>query len=343
MYYFVPRNIWNLIARIKNSIDKKRFLEKNKSFGSLNTNLKFYVIRRRPPAAGFFSNISFVCQGLLYASEKGYKPIVDMENYWVHELSSLRTINNTKNAWCYFFEQTSEFSLSEVYKSKNVILSNASAPISDNHWLSTKSAKPEITFRNIRILKNIIENYIFVNKKTQEFIEKTQLELELDTDQTLGVFIRGVVYDNAMAGSYFDIPSLDFILAQIKFMITRNNLNRIFVVTESFPLYKKICEYFRNEITISNLRYHSGLSELEWLQNESKLVNKDGGINMGYDRTLKYLTEMSLLSSCKYFIGTYSNATLYSLARSDLSTGEHRIVLKEKILDINEYYLRNAD
>jgi hypothetical protein len=126
-------------------------------------------------------------------------------------------------------------------------------------------------------------------------------------------------------------------------MITRNNLNRIFVVTESLPVYKKICEYFINEITISNLRYHSGLSELEWLQNENKLVKKDGGIKLGYDRTLKYLTEMSLLSSCKYFIGTYSNATVYSLARSDLSIGEHKIVLKEKILDINEYYLRNSN
>jgi hypothetical protein len=343
MYYFLPRNIWNLIARIKSKIDNDRYIEKSKSFGSLNTNLKFYVIRRRPPASGFFSNILFVCQGLFYASEKGYTPVVDMENYWVHELSSLRKINNTKNAWCYFFDQTSEFSLSEVYESKNVILSNACAPISDSHWLSTKLAKPETMFRNIRTLKAIIENYIFVNKNSQEFIEKTQLELELDLDQTLGVFVRGVVYDNAIAGTYFDIPSLDFILEQIKLMITRNNLNRIFVVTESLPVYKKICEYFINEITISNLRYHSGLSELEWLQNENKLVKKDGGIKLGYDRTLKYLTEMSLLSSCKYFIGTYSNATVYSLARSDLSIGEHKIVLKEKILDINEYYLRNSN
>lgn len=338
LYNYIPRNVWNSVARILNILNKGRFLEQTKSFGSLNPELTFYVIRRRPPAAGFFSNVLFVCQGLLYASEKGFTPVVDMENYWVQELSSVRKIKNTRNAWCYFFQQTSEYSLEEVYRSKKVIMSDASAPIERNHWLSTKPARPEILFKNIYVLKSIFEKFIIINRDSQEFIEKNQRKLDFNPDQTIGVFIRGTVYDNHVAGTFFDIPPLEVILSEMQLMMNRKSLNKIFLVTESFLVYKKVYEFFKHTAVLVNLRFNSELSESEVLQSEAKLVDKDGGIKMGYDKTRIYLTEISLLSYCKYFIGTFSNASVYALACSDLSIGEHKIVLSDKVLDINEFF-----
>ena len=51
-----------------------------KSFGKLNKNKIFYIIRRNP-TAGFFSNITFVLNHLKICKEMNFIPIIDMKNY----------------------------------------------------------------------------------------------------------------------------------------------------------------------------------------------------------------------------------------------------------------------
>ena len=95
----LPRKVISIIPRYLSSRQVKSFLEEYKSFGELNPEKTFYVIRRTPPGWGFYSNIFFVLQGLEFAQKNGFIPVVDMENYWVGELSSLKKINGTSNAW----------------------------------------------------------------------------------------------------------------------------------------------------------------------------------------------------------------------------------------------------
>ena len=121
------------IKQILTNTGPKLFVEKNKnnrspyltnislhSFGSKNPNKTFYVIRRSP-GAGMFSNLTFVLNHLKIAIEKKFIPIVDMENYPTIYNESNK-INGTKNSWLYYFEQVSNYSLEEVYKSKNVLI-----------------------------------------------------------------------------------------------------------------------------------------------------------------------------------------------------------------------------
>ena len=138
--YSVSETVWNFFSSKISSIRYNYYLEKRKSFGDANPETIFYVIRRRPPGWGYFSNLFHVAQGLLYAEEKGYTPIVDMENYWMSELSSVKGVDGEKNAWCYFFKQVSEYSLSQVYQSKNVILSDASRISGGLDWLTNRDA-----------------------------------------------------------------------------------------------------------------------------------------------------------------------------------------------------------
>ena len=101
--YIIRHNIsdalWQFFASKIRSFGDKKYKEKRKCFGSLNPDVTFYVIRHRPPGWGFFSNLIFVCQGILHAKEQGYIPVVDMENYWNKELNSTKRINGTYNAW----------------------------------------------------------------------------------------------------------------------------------------------------------------------------------------------------------------------------------------------------
>ena len=120
----------------------------------------------RPPAWGFFSSVVHVLQGIIYAEKHNLTPVVDMENYWVAELSSTKKINDTYNAWCYFFEQISNYSLQEVYKSRNVILSAGSRILGADHWFSDRKLHYLSESDHLRTISGIINKYIRLNKNT---------------------------------------------------------------------------------------------------------------------------------------------------------------------------------
>ena len=95
---------------------------KIENFGKLNSDKTFYVIKRTP-GTGFFSNITFILNHLLISEKHGYIPIIDMENYKTIYNEKI-SVKNTFNAWEYYFEKLNNYELTEVYKSKNVIITN---------------------------------------------------------------------------------------------------------------------------------------------------------------------------------------------------------------------------
>ena len=123
---------FNLIKRFfsdhiaKPLFEQKINLNKNPkydffSFGNNNSSKIFYVIRRSP-GAGLFSNLIFVINHLVIAEKHNFIPVIDMQNYPTI-YNENKIIKHTKNSWLYYFEPVSKYSLREVYRSKNVILS----------------------------------------------------------------------------------------------------------------------------------------------------------------------------------------------------------------------------
>ena len=91
-----------------------------KNFGDKNPN-KFFFVIRRTPGAGFFSNLNFVIHNLYICEKLKMIPVIDMENY--HTLYNCKIkIDNSKNAWNYYFQNVSNYSLNDVYTSKNDIM-----------------------------------------------------------------------------------------------------------------------------------------------------------------------------------------------------------------------------
>jgi hypothetical protein len=69
---------------------------------------------------------------------------------------------------------------------------------------------------------------------------------------------------------------------------------------------------------------------------KSQVLTNIGGLKeMGFEKNRTYLTEAMLLSDCKNFIGTFSNATAFILASTDLTVGDHRLVLQDKVINFN--------
>ena len=215
---------------IKNNIEKN-FIDFNLCrFGKKNKNKVFYVIRRSP-GAGMFSNFIFVLNHLLIAEKNKFIPVVDMQNFTTiyNEKSK---INNSYNAWEYYFDQTSNYSLKEVYQSQNVVLSNQK--FQPNMSIGLNNTHKRL-LRKIKIKNNIkykANNFFKANFKTKEKI--------------LGVHFRGSTYKTARRHAY---PStIDEMIKNLKYLIKYYKYDKIFLVTEEIKYLKKLKEIFKEKI-----------------------------------------------------------------------------------------------
>ena len=107
-------------------IIKKNILGKNYKYliqkNDRNKKKVFYVIRRSP-GAGMFSNITYIINHLKICDQYNFIPVIDMQNFTTI-YNEKGKVNDTYNAWEYYFEKLNKYSLKEVYKSQNVILTS---------------------------------------------------------------------------------------------------------------------------------------------------------------------------------------------------------------------------
>ncbi len=222
----------------KNNFKKKNnFIVNNltyKSFGEKNKNKIFYVIRRYP-TAGFFSNITFILNQLKISEMLNFTPVIDMQNYpTLYNENQL--IKNTYNAWEYFFYNLNKYSLSEVYKSKNVFLSNLK--FEENMALDMTNKSIRKYLKKIKVKKEI-------NEKVKSFAKKNFNP----KDKILGVHFRGSTYKTARGHAL--PPTSNYMIKNIENLIKKYNYNKIFIVTEEQKYldalkkkFKKNCIFF---------------------------------------------------------------------------------------------------
>ena len=326
----LPNTVWLFFARFVKKSRESKYLEKRFSFGELNPEICFYVIRKRPPGNGFFANVNFVLSGIIKAKTLGLVPVVDMENYWMDEMNEVKKINNTHNSWCYFFEQVSPYDLREVYKSKNVILSKGSRILGDSHWFSDKTHLYSTNTDLLNLLKTEVSNHVKINKFTWKHFEKVKSELHFNPKDTLALFFRGTAYKLSTAGN-LPPPTYNFVLESIKVFCKEKSLNKILIVTEDYDFYQFLLKELKNEFTIQNIRFDKKLTLDKW---KDKKTNSDNSIRMGYEKNLTYLTEILLISLCTNAVVSLSNATVFMLANRDLENKDTRILIGDRVLKL---------
>lgn len=216
----------------KNSLSNKKF--HFKSFGNLNPNKKFYLIRRFP-GGGLFSNLTYVSNHLLIANKLNYIPIVDMENY-PNIYNCNFKVNKTFNSWLYYFKPLSKFSLNNIYKSKNVYLSNLNSNQLNNY-------KNFSNFTSVE--KKIINKYIKFNKKilnkANNFYKK-----KMEKKKILGIHFRGS--DQKIQERHPLPASKEQMLNITKNLLKKYNFDLIFLSTEEKEYLKIFLKKFPKKI-----------------------------------------------------------------------------------------------
>lgn len=260
-----------------------------KSYGEKNPSIIFYVIRPITHSnEGVMSLLMNVCRHILYAEKKGYVPIVDFKNY-----ETQYSDGNKTNIWEDYFEQISQYTLDEVYASKNVVLSGL-RPIRELTF------EPEVRFSHdqIELARQIVKKYIIIKPEIEKMVSK---ELNRIGMPLIGLYLRGTDYISTKPIGHYIQPSLRDVKSEIDALISKCPESKVFLVTEDEKNYIESKEAFREKLVIASFDTFIHSYKNNELLFESESLNQIS--ESKYIRGLNYLVKIIILSRCKSIIG----------------------------------------
>ncbi len=281
--------------------------EREVSYGDENPDKTFYVIRpyyflkknelSTLPARlmyNYYRNLHFIA----YAINKGWIPVVDWENYGMLDHQEEYPINGTKNGWEYFWKQPSAYSLEEVYKSKNVVLSTRNT-LDTSFIPPCKYPKPYQ--KNAEECAKKCKQYdklIQFNKFTLDYINEKVNNLFPQNARILGVSMRGTDYKTLILPGHPEQPEIEDLICYIKKYMWEWDMEYIFIACEAQGIIDAVKKEFGNKvIVLPRKRY---LKEPE-VGNNPLYVS-----GQRYQTNLDYVTEMAMLSKCTSLLASYS-------------------------------------
>ena len=304
--------------------------EKRVSYGTDNPDKTFYVIRPyyfQEPNEYIFQNVPnlltqyyYNLQKLSYAVENGYIPVVDWKNYGKMPHSENVPINGTTNVWEYYWKQPSEYTLDEVYKSKNVILSTRN--IGQFGYIPNCSMKSPLNTYAAR-LAALCPKYAKLfrfNETTQAYIDRAYNEVFGDKKRVLGVVVRGSSYGikGTIYKSHPKQVTIDELIDHVRKLLVEWELDYVYFVNEMQEFIDAMKGAFEDKLLyLPRMRDH--VKRLE-KSDEKNPMYADG---QRYQTNLDYVTEIALLSRCTSLFGSMSSGMRTAII---LNAGEYERV-----------------
>ncbi|MHC8970655.1 O-fucosyltransferase family protein [Priestia aryabhattai] len=269
---------------------------------------RYYIIRRNPPWAGFFANYLYVAAHIEYALQKGYIPVVDMENYPTL-YNEPNIFNDTKNAWEYFFEQPFNVGLDEAYRSKNYILSDFSTMHSYLPYYEGKNHF-EIDWSKGHKLSANIQKYIRIKDHIEDDI-KTFINEYFYGKNILGVHYRGTDKKVKVKDHYL-AASLDVYINTVKTCLSKHPIDKILLCTDEKNAIERFELEFPGMIFYSSA-FRAEENDIEGIHIKKEVNRKNHNYLLGYE----VLLDTVFLSKCDYFIFSHSNVANTAMFLND--------------------------
>lgn len=278
--------------------ERDRWAEKKVSYGKDNPDKTFYVIRRREVKAGLFSYFLQNVNDIKYALDRNWIPVIDLQNELNMYIREEEV--GSVNAWEYFFKQPFGYSLSDIRKSRNVVLGSGYLkecfPYKDISYI-TDFDGPFSEYRDI------VRQYCRPTKEVQSILTDTMNRLGIN-DKTLGVLCRGTDYTTVKPHGHFIQPAPEELFDEIDNLIRDNGCDRIFVATEDNEVFSKFKDKYGSLVVTNRESFveYNGENSLGQKTKDSRSDLKNEGIT--------YLTSMLILSKCRYFVGGATSGTV---------------------------------
>lgn len=308
---------YTFINATKNLIYHWQTREKRISFGTLNPDKTFYVIRSIDdknrfyigPINNLLANYFYVLSHLVYAQKNSWIPVIDMLNYHVYN-SLPYPVNGTMNAWEYFWQQPSQFALDEVYQSKNVILSK-------QNWFSEYDMGYDIKkYKDAEIIKTLhkLSETIPLNLNVKAHIDGKRKEIFGNKKKILGVAFRFGGHSKKHFGKATGHPvqpDIDEMIKLTQKYLERWSMDYVFLTSDTKEIVERFKDIFKERLIILNRKRNT-----ETLKKGEKniLYLEKNLFEVGTD----YLTEMTLLSECDALIGSINSGFRYAVVKNNL-------------------------
>ena len=311
--------LYGLYLSLTQGRNDEKLLGEQKCFGEKNKDKTFLLINITNQILGLMGIYNTVLGYIYLAQKKGMIPVVDLKNYnngylYKEEIGKV-------NAWDYYFEQPSGYSLEEVYESKNVVIASGvdpkeASPVVLNYYLQQRKSRAKRYYK-------IINDQIKIKDSIQKKIDITYKKL-LAGKRVIGVVKRGTDIINNAGHSIQ--PDLSDVISKTKDMLMEWNCDYVFLASEEAE-------------TVDVFRFEFGD---KLLVNDSERIKKYTGqtayIDVSFNREndkflkgLEYLTTVILLSKCNCLIGSLVGATVGALA---MNMGKYENLY---IYDLGEY------
>lgn len=281
------------------------------SYGELNKENTFLVIGGHN--GGLYSIIHNVIGYLIFAKRKGYIPVIDYKN----NITTYHSNSYNGNLWEEYFEQTSNYSLEEVYQSKRVIhttlsFSHKYYPSSGLHILFDKKKTLNIN--------EIFNEFIHYNIGTSKYIDEVYSKIQ--EKNLLGLYLRGTDYK--LAKKHPRQPRIEKIFDEIDYFLSKyKEIKGIFVSTEE-----------QETLSMIVARY----GDIVYFQNRPRIKEfKEGQIvtNIAFDGVTdkiktgrEYITDIEILSRLNFFLCGLSNGSAAVIEKNGLKFIEYQVMFE---------------
>lgn len=280
--------------------------ERRISLGNENSDKTFYIIRRASGIEGICSMLNSVLGHLAFAEKKGYIPIVDMQTYY-NCLWQPEERRKKENAWEYYFRQPAGYSLCDIQKSKNIILSNSfNAPSLPSHDSIYKKKK------EIEMWNRIFDKYIHLRPQIEKRIDEHWEKINLTNEKVMGICLRmGITYasmkDSTLYEGYTKPPTLEQMIEKTESFMKTWDCKKVFLVIDDSESAKKFKKHFGDRLILlkrNRSHFFENGVPLDKVYRDSPFVGK-----MIWKDNIDYIKEIFFLSRCNCILSAKTSGT----------------------------------
>lgn len=258
----------------------------------------YYVIRPASKSEGLLSlYFNRGIEGVLWGQQQGYIPYI---NYATADCQYhvARKVNGTENAWEYYFKQPISITPEELKQKKNVLMSG---------WSLKKIPSVKLTPEYVRspAMKKMCQDTCAVQPYILAMAKNIAAE-KMVPGKTLGVFLRGTDYVALKPKGHYRQPTAEQVMEKVDEFRGKYDLQKILVVTEDFEIFEKFKKKYGERVFSNDDNFVKNYSASDYIENAFQ--------DDPYERGLKYLVRLLLLTECDYLISSITNGSLFVLA-----------------------------
>lgn len=282
-------------------------------YGDNNRSKIFFRISFEPSNLGVFSLIfEIMIPYIRFALRHGWIPVIDLKGMYIPLIQN-EDKKDVENSWEYYFEQPiKEFTLEDVYHSKNVL---------EAKWWFRKVKEPEWATlfpcdkKKLRYWHGFIKSYIRLNDDIEERVAIEKKKIFKQGQKVLGVGIRaglrsGAMRNKELFNGHPKQPTCEEMMELVKHKMQEWNCSCIFLAIDDREYFNKFINKFGDRCCYLNRRL-AHYFENDIPADIMDILVEYEGISTR-ERTEEYIIETYLLAQCNSLYSCHGGGATFA-------------------------------